>query len=57
MLAGTGTTVAVTAVGGGAEQPEPVVIIVREDVDETKGDGRTDVGHDCAGLEISDTSV
>ena len=44
MRAGTGTTVAVTAVGGRAKQPESVVIVVREDVDETKGNGRADVG-------------
>ena len=55
--ASAGATIPVAAVCRGAKQPEPVVVVVRKDVDEPEGDGRSDIVHDDPRLEVSDAGV
>ena len=46
--------------GGGrqrAEEPQPVVVVIREGVHEAEADGAADVGHDLARHEVPDPGV
>lgn len=45
------------AIGWCAEEPETVVVVVREGVQEAEADRAADVGYDLACREVADTGV